>query len=178
MRPVVLYTRLSLDGDAKAPDQFVLDWDDQLDANLAEVISRQDAVLLGRNMYDEWSQHWPSSDMEPFASFIDGVPKYLFTSVDPARDWSNSTVVRDRAEDYVARLKQGEGGEIGVHGSLALAQSLLRADVVDELRLVVAPTTTGGGRRLLDHTDLQHWHLLTSAASPSGSMLLHYRRAR
>jgi dihydrofolate reductase len=178
MRPVVLYTLLSLDGDAKAPDEFVLDWDDELDANLAEVIGRQDAVLLGRQMYDEWSQHWPPSDMEPFASFINGVSKYVFTSGEPSRDWSNTTVVRDRAEDFVAELKQGEGGEIGVHGSLALAQSLLRADLVDELRLVVAPNTTGGGRRLFDRTELQRWQLVTSVASASGSLLLHYRRAR
>lgn len=178
MRPVVLYTLLSLDGDAKAPDEFVLDWDAELDANLAEVIGRQDAVLLGRNMYEEWSQHWPSSDMEPFASFINSVPKYVFTSDEPVHGWSNTTVVRERAEVFVAELKQGEGAEIGVHGSLALAQSLLRADLVDELRLVIAPNTTGGGRRLFDQTELQRWQLVASVASPSGSLVLHYRRAR
>ena len=53
MRPVVLYTLLSLDGVAESPDQFVFDWDDRLDGNLADVIAEQDAVLLGHQMYDE-----------------------------------------------------------------------------------------------------------------------------
>lgn len=179
MRPVVLYTLLSLDGDATAPDEFVQDWDGQLDANLAQVIGEQDAVLLGRQMYDEWSQHWPSSDSEPFASFINSVRKYAFTAGEVARDWAATSVVAGPAEDFVADLKQGEGGGIGIHGSLTLARSLLRADLVDVLRLAVFPTTTGGGSRPFDGTGLRRWRLVDSASTPTGALLLHYeRRAR
>ena len=175
MRPVVLYTLLSLDGVAEAPDQFVNAWDAPLDANLAAVISQQDTVLLGRQMYDEWSEHWPASDMEPFASFINSVQKFVFTSGDVDRDWTEATVVRRSAEDFVAELKQTDGGAIGLHGSISLARSLLRAELVDELRLVVFPVSTGTGRRLFEDTGLRRWQLLGAEPTPSGALLLHYR---
>ena len=176
MRPVVLYTLLSLDGVAEAPDEFVLDWDDELDANLAEVIGQQDAVLLGRQMYDEWSQHWPGSDMQPFAPFINGVQKYVFTSGELDRDWSRTTVVGQPAEEFVAELKRTDGGAIGVHGSIGLARSLLRAGLVDELRLVVSSVSTGSGRRLFEDTGLRRWRLVDAESTPSGAMMLHYGR--
>jgi dihydrofolate reductase len=176
MRPVVLYTLLSLDGVAESPDQFVLDWDDGLDDNLAEVIGTQDAVLLGRHMYDEWSVHWPPSDMQPFAPFINRVQKYVVTSSDPSRNWPPTTLVKQRAEDAVADLKQTDGGAIGVHGSITLARSLLRAGLIDELRLAVFPTTVGSGRLLFEGTERQRWELVASDTTPSGALLLHHRR--
>ncbi len=176
MRPVVLYTLLSLDGVAESPDDFIDDWDDRLDANLAEVIADQDAVLLGRAMYEEWAAYWPTSDIEPFATFINGVQKYLVGSREVDADWGPRTAVPGEMEAFVADLKRSEGGAIGVHGSITLAQSLLRSDLVDELRLVIAPTTSGSGRRLFGPSDLRRWRLVTSEPSPSGALILHYRR--
>ncbi len=178
MRPVVLYTLLSLDGVAESPESFVVDWDDQLDANLAEVIGAQDAVLLGRQMYDEWSQYWPSSDQQPFASFINDVQKFVFTAHSVDQVWANTTVVARRSEDVVAELRRGDGAAIGIHGSIRLSQSLLRADLVDELRLVVFPTSLGTGRRLFEGTELQRWTLTESTPTSSGALLVSYRRSR
>ena len=80
MRKVVLYELLSLDGVAEHPDKFFLEWDEAMDANLAAVIATQDAVILGRRSYDEWSEYWPDSEIEPFATFINGVDKYVASS--------------------------------------------------------------------------------------------------
>ena len=176
MRPVVLYTLLSLDGVAESPDQFILDWDDRLDANLATVIEEQDAVLLGRQMYEEWSTYWPTSDVEPFATFINGVQKYVVTSSEPDGDWGPQTLVTDDPGGFVAALKETEGRAIGIHGSITLARSLLSAGLVDELRLVIAPVTVGSGQRLFGQDDLRRWELIASEGSSSGELLLHYRR--
>ena len=62
MRKIVVYELLSLDGAAEDPDDFFADWDDVMDANLADVIETQDAVILGRRSYTDWAQYWPSSD--------------------------------------------------------------------------------------------------------------------
>ena len=65
MRKVVVYELLSLDGVAEAPDAFITDWDDAMDANLAAVIAAQDAVILGRRSYGEWAEFWPSPACSP-----------------------------------------------------------------------------------------------------------------
>src|SRR5512141_1553149 len=93
VRKVVVYELLSLDGVAEDPDQFFADWDDAMDANLAAVIATQDAVILGRRSYDEWARFWPSSRIQPFATFINGVTKYVATSTPLDRDWANTTVL-------------------------------------------------------------------------------------
>jgi len=175
MRRVVLYELLSLDGVAEEPSWF-MDGGPEVIENLGRVIGSQDDVLLGRRTYDYWAGHWPTSDMEPFASFINTTPKHVVTSSAPARDWANSTLVTTPLADYVADLKAGPGGDIGIHGSIALAQSLLRARLVDELRLVVAPVVAGRGRRLFDSDDeLQRLELVDVTSSPNGTLFLAYR---
>src|SRR5207342_1083036 len=76
-RKVVAYELVSLDGVAEDPDRFITAWDDAMDANLARVIATQDAVVLGRRSYDEWAGFWPGSEIEPFATFINGVTKHV-----------------------------------------------------------------------------------------------------
>ena len=93
MRKIVVYELLSLDGVAEEPDSFFADWDDAMDANLAAVIASQDAVILGRRSYTEWAQFWPGSQIQPFATFINGVTKYVATSTPLDRDWANATAV-------------------------------------------------------------------------------------
>jgi dihydrofolate reductase len=73
MRNVVAYELLSLDGVAENPDAYITNWDEAMDANLARVIGTQDTVLLGHRTYDDWAAFWPNSDIEPFATFINGV---------------------------------------------------------------------------------------------------------
>ena len=72
VRKIVAYELLSLDGVAEQPDEFVTEFDDAMRENLGRVIAAQDAVLLGRRTYDDWAGFWPTSNIEPFASFING----------------------------------------------------------------------------------------------------------
>jgi dihydrofolate reductase len=174
MRKVVVYELLSLDGVAEEPSQFIAEFDDVMRENLGRVIASQDVVILGRRTYDEWSAYWPSADNEPFASFINGVKKYVVTSTDPEVPWANTTTVNGGLIDMLAELKRQSGGDIGVHGSIALTQSLLVSGLVDELQLVVAPALRGRGRRLFDEAIPRQLALMSSVVSPSGSLLLEY----
>ena len=178
MRKVVVYELLSLDGVAEDPDQFIADWDDAMNANLARVIATQDAVILGRRSYTEWAQFWPDSRIQPFATFINGVAKYVATSTRLDRDWSGATALEGGLVDFVRRLKQQSGGDIGVHASISVAQALLAADVVDELRLVIAPRIAGRGRRLLDGLPPLRLEAIRSEVSPTGYLLVDYRVVR
>ncbi len=136
MRKVVVYELLSLDGVAEAPDSFFTEWDDAMDANLAAVIAAQDAVILGHRSYGEWAEFWPGSNIQPFATFINGVAKFVATSAPLQREWANATAIDGGLVEFVRDLKVRPGGDIGVHASVSVAQALLAADVVDELRLV------------------------------------------
>jgi dihydrofolate reductase len=178
VRKVVVYELLSLDGVAEDPDQFVTEWDDAMDANLAGVIATQDTVILGRRSYAEWARFWPNSQIEPFATFINGVTKYVATSTPLDRDWANATALGGELVNAVRDLKQQDGGDIGVHASISVAQALLAGDVVDELRLVIAPRIVGHGRRLLDGLPPMRLEAIRTATSPTGSLLADYRVIR
>ena len=175
MRKIVVYMLLSLDGVAEEPDRFITAWDDELDANLAAVIATQDAVILGRRSYDEWAKYWPGSTIQPFADFINGVTKHIATSTPLDREWVNATAVDGGLVEFVRELKDRPGGDIGVHASITLAQTLLAAGVVDELRLVIAPAVAGPGRRLLEGLPPARLDMIRTTSSPTGHLLVDYR---
>jgi len=175
VRKVVAYELLSLDGVAEQPDDFITDFDEVMEKNLGRVIATQDTVILGRRTYDDWAEFWPTSDIEPFASFINGVEKFVMTSTAPGNVWANTTVVHGDVADFVTELRQRSGGDIGVHGSIALAQSLLEGGLVDQLRLVIAPALQMRGRKLFDKGFPRRLTLTGHVASPSGYLLLDFQ---
>jgi dihydrofolate reductase len=187
VRKVVLYTLMSLDGAVDRPDQYFpadpgsdspMAFDPVMIENENRVIGSQDAVLLGRRMYDEWSRYWPTSNEQPFADFINGVRKHVVTSSPLTSEWQNAEAVAGPIEELVGDLTAQPGGDIGVHGSIQLAQSMLAAGLVDELHLVVGPVAGFPGRRLFDAaTSVRRLDLLEATPTPSGSVLLSYRLA-
>ncbi|AQZ70414.1 Bifunctional deaminase-reductase domain protein [[Actinomadura] parvosata subsp. kistnae] len=176
MRKVVLYHLMSLDGVAYEDGDWLADDGPQLVAYLGRVIATQDDVLMGRGTYDYWAGHWPTSDFQPFADFINGARKHVVTSTTPAQEWAHATRVTTPVPEYVAALKRESGGDIGVHGSIELARSLLRAGLVDELRLVVAPAVVGRGRRVFEGDGVQPWKLLEVDRGRNGTLFLDYGR--
>jgi dihydrofolate reductase len=174
MRKVVAYELSSLDGVAQDPDRF-FGWDDTMDDNLAAVIATQDAVILGRRSYEEWAGYWPDSDLEPFAGFINAVPKYVATSRPLDLGWAGASAIEGDLAAFVRELKERPGGDIGVHASISVAQTLLAAGLVDELRLVIAPAVAGSGTRLLDGVPPMRLEAITTTASPTGHLLVDYR---
>jgi dihydrofolate reductase len=186
MRKVVLYTLMSLDGAVDDPRRYFPGTDptvptapvfDPVLTDLeARMIGSQDAVLLGRNMFDEWSRYWPTSDEQPFAAFINSVKKYVVTSTPLTGSWGDAEAVTDPIADVVRDLKALPGGDIGVHGSIELAQSLLAAGLVDELNLAVGPVLDPTGRRLFERLDdWRRLELLSVTSSPTGSLWIVYR---
>jgi dihydrofolate reductase len=185
MRKIVAFTLMSIDGAVDNPklyfppsdnpdEPFI--FDDESDAFEQAANSTQDAVLLGRNMWEEWRQFWPNVS-GPFAEFINGVTKYVVTSRPLDGEWAGSVPVHGPLEDVIAELKGAEGGDVGVLGSIQLLQSLLDADLVDELRIIAAPVVGTPGRRLFENLSTTRRYRLHSAESTStGNLLLTYGR--
>jgi dihydrofolate reductase len=176
IRRVVSYLWYSLDGVTTAPDRWAFDhWDPEMAEHLASLIASQDAVVLGRSTYEMWASYWPTSDNEPFSSFINGTRKYVFSSTLPEATWRNSTILRGGLADEVTALKREPGRDIGVHGSARLVRSMLRAGLVDELRLAVPPVVAGTGERLFEQDgELLRLRLLDARRTSTGVMLLFY----
>ena len=180
MRNVVLLQFLSLDGVAQEPSDWFFDDGPELFENIARVLETQKEVLLGRGTYDYWFDYWPTSDVEPFASFINTTRKHVATSSDLTGHWENAVRITSPVDDYVRQLKQQSQGDIGIHGSTELARSLIATRLVDELRLVIPPTIAGHGKRLFSgdsSRDLQQFDLVDVQRTPKGTLFLHYRAA-
>lgn len=178
VRKVVAYELLSLDGVAEHPEEFFTEFDDVMQENLGRVIATQDAVFLGRRTYNYWAEFWPTSDIEPFATFINGVDKFVVTSTPIETTWANTTIIDGGLLEVVNEMKGRSGGDIGVHGSISLTQALLEEGLIDDLRLVVAPALTMHGRKLFEKGLSQRLTLTRSVASPSGYLLLDYQVLR
>jgi dihydrofolate reductase len=97
------------------------------------------------------------------------------TSTPTGENWATTTVVDDGLVEFVTELKHRSGGDVGVHGSIALTQSLLEEALVDELRLVIAPALQMQGRNLFDRGLSRRLTLTRHVISPSGYLLLDFQ---
>jgi dihydrofolate reductase len=182
---IVLYTLTSLDGATEDPHRYFPETGDKYGAPVfdqkladleAEMIARQDVVLLGRRTYDQWSHYWPTSHEQPFADFINSVRKYVVTSTPLTGTWANAEAVSGPVATVVANLQARTSGDIGVHGSVTLAQSLLAEGLVDELCLGLGRVIDPVGPRLFAKVaERQEMKLLEATPTPSGSVWLRYR---
>jgi dihydrofolate reductase len=136
-----------------------------------------EALLLGRVTYEGFAAAWPSRDGD-FADKFNNMPKYVVSSTLEDPEWNNSTVLKGDVAEEVSKLRQGPGGDIVVHGSAQLVQTLVEHDLVDELRLMVFPVVLGSGKRLFGETsDKKALRLADSKAVGDGVAILVYEPA-
>ena len=99
-------------------------------------------------------------------------------ALENSKEWSNATAIDGDLIEFVRDLKQQPGRDIGVHASISVAQALLSAGVIDELRLLIAPTIVGSGRRLFDGLPAVRLESIRSETTPSGALLADYTVSR
>jgi dihydrofolate reductase len=121
------------------------------------------AMLIGRQSYDEFAPVWPK--MAEFADY-NAMPKYVVSTTLSDPEWNNTSVLRSL--DEVAELKQGDGGNILVHGSPTLAKALGEAGLVDRYHLLVFPVTLGQGKRLFNGRETGTLQLVEHEAYSNG----------
>jgi dihydrofolate reductase len=135
------------------------------------------ALLLGRVTYEGFADAWPSREGE-FADKFNQMPKYVVSTTLEDPEGTNSTVISGDVGQEVARLRDEIDGDIVVHGSATLVQTLLDNDLVDELRLMVFPVVLGSGKRLFGATDdKKPLRLTDSMTVGDGVAILVYQRA-
>jgi class 3 adenylate cyclase/dihydrofolate reductase len=151
---------------------------DQQRYKIDEVVNAG-ALLLGRVTYEIFAAFWPTApNDEGFADVMNGIPKYVASRTLTAATWQNSTIIGENLVEQIAALKAEPGGDIVLHGSATLFNSLVPLDVIDEYRIMVFPLVLGSGKRLfLDATDVTHLSLVDTQTFESGVTVLTYRPA-
>ena len=141
---------------------------------MGEVIGPVTDVVIGRKLWQEWSEYWPGAD-DPFSSFINPVRKHVVTSTLRGDLGWNSTVINGDPLPYVQELQQHGEGDIAVTGGIETIRSLFLAGAIDALTLTVHPVVTNEGRRLFDESvPLARLTLLDGTTTSAGNAVLTY----
>lgn len=196
MSTIVINTFLSLDGVAQAPGGPNEDADagftqggwtvPHFTEQVGEIIgpwhTGAAGILLGRRTYDIFAGFWPnvSDDDEDaaMAKILNETPKYVASSTLRDPSWQHTTVLGGDVVTEVTRLKEQVDGEIQVLGSIGLAQTLIRHDLIDEFRLTVFPVVLGTGKRLFgDGAVPTGLRLVSTRSTDSGVVGCVYRHA-
>jgi dihydrofolate reductase len=135
-----------------------------------------DAFLLGRKTYEVFAGTWgQTSDENTIVTKLNTLPKYVPTSTLDKAEWEGTTLLRGDLAESVTKLKAESEGELQVHGSITLARSLVKADLVDEFRLLIFPVVLGTGRRLFDEIIPTGLKLVDSKPTSTGVMIQTYQ---
>ena len=138
-------------------------------------LERAGALLLGRRTYEAFATAWPQNTDpdDPFAGRMNSLPKYVASHTMTETPWTPATVLSGDVVAQVAELKAQPGDELQVHGSARLAQSLLAAGLIDEIRLVITPTVLGQGRHLFpDDGPALGMRVAENTTTPGGLTIL------
>ncbi|HEU4566387.1 MAG TPA: dihydrofolate reductase family protein [Marmoricola sp.] len=174
-RTTVAHLFCSVNGVVESPDQWQFDAFGPEEGQLmGETISGVTDVVIGRKLWQEWSEYWPGAD-DPFGAWINPVRKHVVTSTLSGDLGWNSTVVDDDPVAYVQKLQQEGDGGISVAGGIETIRALFLAGVVDRLILTVHPVAPQHGRRLFDESvPLTRLNLVSATSTSAGNAILTY----
>lgn len=154
--------------------------DEEFGAAMSAWTTRAGGFLLGRKTYEIFAASWPKSTdpADEAGAALNSRPKYVASRTLERLEWQNSTLLRGDVVEEVARLKKQDGGEIQVHGSSDLLQTLLRHDLVDTLRIWQFPVVLGTGKRLFGAgASPGRFRLVDTMVTAPGAALHVYERA-
>jgi dihydrofolate reductase len=190
MRKLTINTFLTADGVMQAPGGPEEDptggfehggwsagyWDEQMGQKMTELMAEPFALLLGRKTYQIFAGHWPHMT-DPTGVALNNATKFVASRTLKSVEWQNSELLRGDVAKAVRELKRQDGPEIQVHGSSDLIQTLLKHDLIDELRLWVFPLVLGTGKRLFGNgTVPAGLRAIDSMTSSTGVVMIIYAR--
>jgi dihydrofolate reductase len=191
---LTLHTFLTLDGVMQAPGGPDEDpdghfehggWsfpygDEDFGTAITGWFANADAFLLGRKTYEIFSQYWPkvTDPNDPVAGKLNALPKHVVSRKLTSTGWSNSSLLTGDVVEEVTRLKQAPGKELQVHGSGALAHTLIEHDLIDEYRLLYFPVHLGSGKKLFaDGAKAAGLRLMKAKTTGTGVIIATYEPA-
>jgi len=194
MRKLVVGSFLTLDGVMQAPGGpnedreggfrhggwLVPYFDEKFGEIMTEWTKRAGAFLLGRKTYEIFSASWPKSTdpADEIATALNTRPKFVASRMLDKVTWNNSHLLKGDVAEEVAKLKVQEGGEIQVHGSSDLLQTLLKHNLINTLRIWQFPVVVGTDKRLFGEGTIPgSFRLVDTQQTATGAVLHVYERA-
>ena len=190
MRKIIVLTFITLDGVAQGPGGPTEDtsgnfsyggwtvpyFDDFLGETMGEQMSRPFDLLLGRKTFEIFASYWP--DQDGGNNPINQATKYVASNTLTKHAWEKSVFLNKDVVEELKKLKQQDGPDLQVHGSINLLQTLMKHDLVDEFWLKIFPVTLGMGKRLFEKGTIPaSYTLVESKSSPSGVIIATFKRA-
>jgi len=178
MGKVIMWNMVTLDGYFEGTKPWTIEWHedswgDELEQFSLEQLKSADMLLFGRVTYQGMADYWTKAEGE-IATFMNAIPKVVFSRTLGKADWHNTRLMHNAAED-VARLKQQPGRDIFIFGSANLCSSLTAQNLIDEYRLGLNPIVLGGGNPLFKPApDSLRMKLREARPLKSGCVLLFY----
>ncbi|MGV0743178.1 dihydrofolate reductase family protein [Mycolicibacterium sp. XJ870] len=182
MRKITAGLFIAADGVVEAPDQWHFPYfNDEMGAAVDAQLGAADTILLGRDTYDSFAEAWPDREAEggedaEFAKKLGDARKIVVSHHDLEFTWRNSEQLKGDLVEAVAALKDEDGGDIAMSGSVSVVRQLLAAGLLDELHLLVHPIVVGKGMRLFEKGQTIPLKLLSSKAFSTGVVNLVYSR--
>jgi dihydrofolate reductase len=196
MRKLIVNEFVTLDGVAQAPGGADEDtsggfehggwhlqyFDDTSQQWVLRSILEAGGFLLGRRTFEIFAAYWPNAGEEEqvIAEPLNTKPKYVASrTLSDALEWHNSTVLQGDLPQAVSALKQEDGDDVHVIGSMDLVQTLIEHDLIDEFRLMIDPLLLGGGKRVFgDDATRRPLQLVDHQVTTTGAVLATYAPAR
>jgi dihydrofolate reductase len=157
MRKLIESTLVSLDGVIESPDRWA-PFDQEAGQLAMRDLDNYDAFVMGREGYERLRALWAPVTGNPYIEKISAMPKYVASQSLIEVTW-NATLLGPDIVRAIEHLKAQPGKDLIKYGTSRLDATLLRAHLVDELRLWVMPVVVGTGQRLFEGIDASSLHL-------------------
>jgi dihydrofolate reductase len=155
-------------------------FDESMAKASAEGMASSGGLVLGRRTYDIFASYWPhQGDENPFASFLNKVPKHVASrTLKEPLEWSNSHLIQGDVAEGVRKLKEEAAEDLVILGSGDLAQTLMEHDLIDRYDLWIVPIVLGGGKRLFREGSSRRLELIDEKRSGTGVVMATYAPER
>jgi len=183
MRRLIMWNMVTLDGFFEGPKSWEIDWHEYVWGEELEQLSKEqlrsaDMLLFGRVTYQGMAGYW-SSEKGEIADSMNNMPKVVFSRTLEKAEWKNTRLVKENAEQEVAKLKQQPGKDLFIFGSANLSSTLMQHRLIDEYRLGVNPVILGAGNPLFKASpNRMKMKFLEARPLKSGCVILRYQPER